>query len=122
MDVNIQRIQTAQLRQVGADETFHVKITPAIQASGLGDGGSFCFDIDSIEKYGKILAIGDSKTINENNREFTYNVRRGTENGNLWLPIPAEALSVLGVNLENGTLVNDAPRLTVWAGPASVLG
>lgn len=113
---NVRRIQTAKIRQTGPDNAFYARITPAIQEAGLEDGGSFCYDMSSIEKYGKILAIGDSDTIDESSHEFTYNIRRGAENGDLWIPIPPEALSALGVSLEDGEFVETA-RLTVWAGP-----
>lgn len=116
---SLQRVQTTRIRQAGEDDAFYVQITPAVQASGLGDGGSLCFDLDSVEKYGKILAIGDSDTINEDGHEFTYNIRRGMESGEFWIPIPTEALSALNIDLENGKLV-DAAQLTVWAGPQMI--
>ena len=91
---DIREVQTVTLRRQNPERgTVIVSIPEAIEAAGLGDGGSFRFDPHTVEEIGMLAAIGSEESVDGRRERYARNIREeGRYGETLRLVIPHEAL------------------------------
>lgn len=109
----IREIETVPLRR--DTRSVVVRVTEAIRAAGLEQGGSFRFDPHAVEELGMLPAIGSTSAADGRSEPLTRSIQHKGDGTSLSLAIPQPALEALGIDPETIDWENP-PKLTVYAG------
>lgn len=111
----IREIETVPLRR--DTRSVVVRVTDAIRAAGLEQGGSFRFDPHAVEELGMLPAIGSTSAADGRSEPLTRSIQHKGDGTSLSLAIPRPALEALEIDPDPDEIDwGDPPKLTVYAG------